>query len=193
MTDALSSDTAAAQAIDSPYAWFRLGLTLLIMTLGNGGMWVVPVIIPAVQAEFGIGRAESALPYTLLMIGFGAGGILMGRMVDRFGLFRPLVGAALALGLGFVLAGMSTGIVGFALAHGLLIGLLGSSIAFAPMMADTSMWFAKRRGVAVAICASGNYMSGAIWPPLMQHFIETVGWRQAIWALAWCARCACWP
>ena len=179
MTDALPSDTAAAQAIDSPYAWFRLGLTLLIMTLGNGGMWVVPVIIPAVQAEFGIGRAESALPYTLLMIGFGAGGILMGRMVDRFGLFRPLVGAALALGLGFVLAGMSTGIVGFALAHGLLIGLLGSSIAFAPMMADTSMWFAKRRGVAVAICASGNYMSGAIWPPVMQHFIETVGWRQA--------------
>jgi sugar phosphate permease len=179
MTDALPPNTAPAQAIDSPYAWFRLGLTLLIMTLGNGGMWVVPVIIPAVQAEFGIGRAESALPYTLLMIGFGAGGILMGRMVDRFGLFRPLVGAALSLGLGFVLAGMSTGIVGFALAHGLLIGLLGSSIAFAPMMADTSLWFAKRRGVAVAICASGNYLSGAIWPPVMQHFIETVGWRQA--------------
>jgi MFS family permease len=120
--------------VDSPYAWFRLLVCLLIMTIGNGGMWTVPVILPVVQAEFGIGRADAALPYTLLMIGFGFGGILMGRLADRFGLFRPLVGAALALGLGFALAGMSTGIVGFALAHGLLIGLLGSSIAFVPMM-----------------------------------------------------------
>ena len=150
---------------------------LLLMTIGNGGMWTVPVILPVVQAEFGIGRAEAALPYTLLMVGFGFGGILMGRLVDRFGLFRPLLGAALALGLGFVLAGLSTGILGFALAHGLFIGLLGSSIAFVPLMADTALWFARRRGIAVAICASGNYLSGAIWPPLIQHFIETVGWR----------------
>jgi len=150
---------------------------LLIMTIGNGGMWTVPVILPVVQAEFGIGRADAALPYTLLMIGFGFGGILMGRLVDRFGLFRPLLGAALALGLGFVLAGLSNGILGFALAHGVFIGLLGSSIAFVPLMADTALWFARRRGIAVAICASGNYLSGAIWPPVMQHFIETAGWR----------------
>jgi MFS family permease len=163
--------------VDSPYAWFRLLVCLLIMTIGNGGMWTVPVILPVVQAEFGIGRADAALPYTLLMIGFGFGGILMGRLADRFGLFRPLVGAAFALGLGFVLAGLSTGIVGFALAHGLFIGLLGSSIAFVPMMADTALWFARRRGIAVAVCASGNYLSGAIWPPVVQHFIETAGWR----------------
>ena len=150
---------------------------LLLMTIGNGGMWTVPVILPVVQAEFGIGRAEAALPYTLLMVGFGFGGILMGRLVDRFGLFRPLLGAALALGLGFVLAGLSTGILGFALAHGLFIGLLGSSIAFVPLMADTALWFARRRGIAVAICASGNYLAGAIWPPLIQHFIESFGWR----------------
>ena len=176
--------------VDSPYAWLRLGICLLMMTLGNLGMWVVPVIIPAVQAEFGIGRAESALPYTLLMIGFGIGGILMGRMADKYGLFRPLVFAACAMGLGFVLASLSTGILGFALAHGLLIGLLGSSIAFAPLMADTALWFAKRRGVAVAICASGNYLSGTIWPPVMQHFIETVGWRQAYMGVGlFCAVC----
>ena len=94
-----------AALVDSPYAWFRLGICLLMMTLGNLGMWVVPVVIPAVQAEFGVGRAESALPYTLLMLGFGAGGILMGRMADKFGLFRPLLFAGCAMGLGFVLSG----------------------------------------------------------------------------------------
>jgi MFS family permease len=94
------------------------------------------------------------------------------------------------MGLGFVLASTSTSILGFALAHGVLIGLLGSSIAFAPLMADTALWFAKRRGVAVAICASGNYLSGTIWPPVMQHFIETVGWRQAYMGVGlFCAVC----
>ena len=179
-----------AALVDSPYAWFRLSICLLMMTLGNLGMWVVPVVIPAVQAEFGVGRAESALPYTMLMIGFGAGGILMGRMADKYGLFRPLLFAGCAMGLGFVLSALSTNITVFALSHGLLIGLLGSSIAFAPLMADTALWFSKRRGVAVAICASGNYLSGTIWPPVMQHFVETLGWRQAYMGVGlFCAAC----
>jgi MFS family permease len=154
-------------------------ISLLLMTIGNGSMWVVAVVLPEVQKDFGVGRAEAALPYTLMMIGFGLGGIFMGRFADRFGMLGPLIVGACATGLGFVLAGLSQGILGFALAHGLLIGLLGSSATFAPLMADTSQWFARRRGIAVAVCASGNYVAGAIWPPLVQHFVETVGWRQA--------------
>jgi len=46
------------------------------------------------------------------------------------------------------------------------------------MMADISHWFVRRRGIAVALCASGNYFAGAFWPPVVQHFIEKVGWRQ---------------
>lgn len=163
--------------VDSPYAWFRLLISLLLMTIGNGGMWVIPVVLPVVQADFGIGRAEAALPYTAMMIGFGLGGVLMGRLADRFGLLPLLLVSACATGLGFVLAGMSGGIAGFALAHGLLIGFLGSSVTFAPLMADTAMWFARRRGIAVAVCASGNYLAGAIWPPIIQHFVASTGWR----------------
>ena len=163
--------------VDSPYAWFRLLISLLIMTIGNAGMWVIPVVLPVVQAEFQIGRADAALPYTLMMIGFGLGGVLMGRLSDRFGLFRPLLGASLAIGAGFVLAALSSTILGFALAHGVLIGLVGCAVTFAPLMADTALWFARRRGVAVAVCASGNYLAGAVWPPLMEHFIATQGWR----------------
>ena len=58
-------------------------ISLLLMTIGNGGMWVIPVVLPVVQADFGIGRAEAALPYTAMMIGFGLGGVLMGRLADR--------------------------------------------------------------------------------------------------------------
>ncbi|MBX3623277.1 MAG: MFS transporter, partial [Rhizobacter sp.] len=72
----------------------------------------------------------------------------------------------------------------FSAAHGIFIGLLGSSATFAPLVADTSLWFVRRRGIAVAVCASGNYFAGAIWPPVVQHFIEVVGWRHTYFGLA---------
>ena len=175
---------AAAELIDSATAWRRLLVTLALMTVGAAGMYVVPVVLPAVQADFGVARADAALPYTLLMVGFGIGGMFMGRLADRFGVALPLSLGAVGMGLGFAAAALSGSIWLFALAHGVLIGLLGSSATFSPLLADTSLWFFRRRGIAVAICASGNYLGGALWPPIIQHFVESVGWRQTYWGLA---------
>ncbi len=175
---------AAADLIDSATAWRRLLVTLALMTVGAAGMYVVPVVLPAVQADFGVARADAALPYTLLMVGFGLGGMLMGRLADRFGVAMPLSLGAIGMGLGFAAAALSGNVWLFGLAHGLLIGLLGSSATFSPLLADTSLWFVRRRGIAVAVCASGNYLGGALWPPIIQHFVESVGWRQTYWGLA---------
>ena len=169
---------------DSPYAWWRLAATLGLMTVGSSPMYVVAVVLPAVQAEFGVARSDASLPYTLLMIGFGLGGVLMGRLADRFGVMLPVMGGGAALALGFAGAAMAAGIVVFALAHGLLLGLLGSSATFGPLVADTSLWFVRRRGIAVAICASGNYLAGTVWPPLVQALVESHGWRSAYGVLA---------
>ena len=162
---------------DSPQAWWRLLATLLLMTIGSAGMYVVSVMLPAVQADFGISRAEASLPYTLLMIGFGLGCVLMGKLADRFGIVPVIVLGAFSLGLGFVACGWVGSVTSYAIVQGLLVGLLGSSATFVPLVADTSLWFIKRRGIAVAVCASGNYLAGAIWPPVVQHFVSTVGWR----------------
>ncbi|MGE5509707.1 MAG: MFS transporter [Bacteroidota bacterium] len=175
--------TYERSAIDSRYAWFRLAATLLISTIGNVGMWSVVVVLPAVQAEFGTARAEASLPYTLTMVCFGLGGILMGRAADRIGIVAPVIIGALALGAGYIAAGYSTSILQFALAHGLLIGLFGSGALFGPLIADISHWFQRRRGLAVAVCASGNYFAGAIWPPIVQHMAATIGWRHAYIAI----------
>jgi MFS family permease len=163
---------------DSRYAWWRLARTLALMTIGSGAMYVIAVVLPAVQSEFGVARADASLPYTLMMVGFGLGGIAMGKLADRFGVMWVVLIGTLGLGSGFILAGLSGSLIAFALAHGVLLGALGSSATFAPLVADTSLWFVRRRGIAVAICASGNYVAGTIWPPIVQHFIETVGWRQ---------------
>src|SRR5689334_12763870 len=93
---------------DSPYAAARLLVTLLLMTIGAGGMYAVPVMLPAVQAEFGISRAAASLPYSLLLIGFGVGGVFMGRLADRFGVTLQLIVGGISLGAGFVLAGHAT-------------------------------------------------------------------------------------
>ncbi len=154
------------------------------MTIGSAAMYVVAVVLPAVQAEFGVARADASLPYTLLMVGFGLGGVLMGKLADRFGVMVPVLIGAAGLSSGFALAAASSSILGFAIVSGLLLGLLGSSATFAPLVADTSLWFVRRRGIAVAICASGNYLAGAIWPPIVQHLVDTVGWRGAYTMLA---------
>lgn len=172
-------DLARSAAVpDSPYAKMRLVVTLALMSIGAAGMYVVAVVLPSVQAEFGVSRGEASLAYTAMMIGYGLGGVLMGRLADRFGITVPLLAGGVSLGLGFVLAGMAGNIWVFIAAHGLLIGMLGSSCTFAPLLADTSLWFIRRRGIAVAVCASGNYLGGAIWPPVVQHFVGDVGWRQ---------------
>ena len=168
---------AAPSEPESTYAWLRLSASLLLMTVGGVGMYVMSIALPAVQAEFGTARGGASLPYTATMIGFGIGGILMGRLADRFGVIVPVIVGGICLGGGFVLAGMSQSLGQFTLAHGMLIGFLGCSATFAPLVADTALWFTRRRGIAVAICASGNYLAGTVWPPIVQYFFATSGWR----------------
>ncbi len=169
---------APASVPDSPYAVMRLAITLILVTIGTAGMYIIAVILPAVQDEFGVTRADASMPYTFMMLGFGLGGMLMGYLADRFGVFLPLLIGATGVGLGFCLAAATDNIWSFTLIHGVLIGLLGASTTFAPLVADTSLWFVLRRGIAVAVCASGNYLSGAIWPPIIQPMVYDMGWRQ---------------
>ena len=169
--------SAARSEPESTYAWLRLGAALALMTIGGSGMYAMAVALAPVQAEFGVTRGDASLPYTLTMLGFGLGGILMGRLADRFGVVVPVTIGALGIGSGFILAGNASSLWQFSLAHGLLIGFLGCSTTFAPLVADTSLWFTRRRGIAVAICASGNYLAGAVWPPTLQYLFDTAGWR----------------
>ena len=168
---------ATARDIESPYAWTRLLVSLMLMTIGGSGMYTVAVVLPRIQAEFAVARGDASLPYTLAMIGFGLGGVMMGRLADRFGVMVPVMLGAVFLGTGFIVAGVSGSLWQFSLAQGVLMGFLGCSATFAPLVADTSQWFSRRRGLAIAICMSGNYLAGAVWSPIVQHFVDSEGWR----------------
>jgi len=164
--------------MESPFAWLRLCAAMMLATIGTVGMWSVPVVLPSVQADFAVARADASLPFTLAMLGFAFGGILMGRLADRFGVATPVAVGAVVLGAGYVGAGLAPSLTQFAVMH-VPIGV-GASATFGPIMADVSRWFTRRRGIAVALAACGTYLGGAIWPPVLQHFIAGAGWRATL-------------
>ena len=168
---------SSARDIDSPYAWLRLVVTLTISALGGVGMWSIVVVLPTVQAEFGVARGGASFPYAMTMVGFACGTMVMGRLADRLGIIVPVIGGTIALCLGYVAAAHAPSIGVFAAIYGAVIGL-GSSATFAPLVADISLWFERRRGIAIAVAATGNYLAGTIWPPVIEHFIGIVGWRE---------------
>jgi MFS family permease len=139
-------------------------------------MWSAVVALPAVQADFGIDRASASLPFTFAFTGYAFGGALMGRLADRLGIVMPVTIGAMMVGLGYVGSSFSAAAWQYAIAYG-LIGV-GSSAAFAPLMADISHWFTRQRGIAVAIVSSGSYLAGTIWPPAIEYALANVGWRQ---------------
>jgi MFS family permease len=160
---------------DSGQAWVRLALALLIGSIGSVGMWSVVVVLPVVQVEFGATRGAVSLAFALTMLGFGVGGVATGRVTDRFGIVAAMALSISFLGLAYVLAGLSTTLWQFIAVH-VLIGL-GTSATFGPLMAEASHWFERYRGLAVTIVASGNYVGGTLWPPLVNWGIQTAGWR----------------
>lgn len=167
-----------SRGVDSAYAWARLAVCIALAAIGGVGMWSVVVVMPSVQPAFHVDRAAASLPFTLSMLGFGAGGVLMGRLADRVGIMVPVLIGAASLGLGYILASGAGSLAGFSLAY-LFIGLCGTGATYAPLLADISHWFERRRGIAVALCACGTYVAGTVWPPLIEAFTRAYGWRAA--------------
>ena len=166
------------------YPLLRLFASLIIMTIGATGMYAVILSLKPILVEFESSRAAASLPYAFTMIGYGLGGILMGKISDRFGVFWPVLFAGFMLSAGFAIASIADNLLQLCIIQAVMIGLLGSGATFAPLVADTSHWFTHRRGIAVGIVISGNYLAGAIWPPIIQDMIDAANWRTAYTTLA---------
>ena len=167
---------------DSLYSWTRLLIALLLATVGNIGMWVVVIVLPDIQQEFKIDRGTASIPFALTMVGFAIGNWVMGHVVDRYGITKTIILAATVNTAGYIAAIYVNNVYSLSILQ-FFIGL-GTAAAFGPLIADTSHWFLKRRGIAVALIASGNYFSGAIWPPLFNNTLQSDGWRDVYWILA---------
>ena len=189
----MSPERSSAAPEAGAYAYLRLAVSLTLMTIGGAGIYAVVVALKPMAEEFDASRSSISIAYAVTTAGFGLGGIMMGRWSDRVGVMIPAMTGSIALAVGFIMAGYAATLWQLYLAQGIFIGLLGNSAVFAPLVADTTHWFNRRRGMAVAIVISGNYLAGVVWPPIVQHFIDAAGWRQTFIGIGIFCLCAMLP
>ena len=178
------TDRTMPGAAPSIYPVVRLITSLVLVTMGGAAMYGIIVVLKPVSIEFGVGRGVASLPYFMFMIVGGIGGVVMGRLADRFGVLVPALIGCVGLPAGMAGAAFAEEFWQFCVSLGVLSGLLGTSALFAPMAADISHWFTRRRGLAVAIVITGTYFAGALWPPIVQASLDARGWRETFVLIA---------
>ena len=165
-------------SVETGYGWVIVFGSLAIHSIGLGSPIVLWVALKPIAAEFDWPRSVPSLAYSMMMIGAGAGGIMMGWWMDKKGVFQPVLFGAVMIGIGALVASQSEGRWSLYVANGLLIGLLGKAAMITPLVANVTHWFDRRRGLAVAIIASGQGLAGAVWPPLFRYLNDAYGWRE---------------
>ena len=173
---------------DSKEAWLRLIIIFTMSVIGTAGMWSVVIIMPSIQNEFSLDRAASTYPYVATMFGYGIGNVIIGRLLDKIGIRKPIIFALTLLVASYLLSVLATNVFWLSIIQ----FFLGFSAAafFGPMMADISKYFYTRKGLAVSLVASGQHLCGAIWPFLIKDYLVEGEWKNAHFFIAFvCSTC----
>jgi MFS family permease len=175
--DAKTTQPDHRQSIETPYGWAVLAVSLLLVVVGYGSTLLLLVSLKQIAVDLEWPRSVPSRAYACNMIGIGLGGIVMGYWSDRSGPAPAIVLSALAMPAGLWLASNVTEPWQVYLAYGLLIGFIANGALFSPLIANTTRWFDKRRGLAIAIVASGQGVGGTLLAPLFRWVNEHHGWR----------------
>jgi MFS family permease len=154
--------------------------SMLIVAIGAGALYLPMAAMTEMAAEFGGRRQVPSGAYTLAYIGAGIGGIGMGWLADRLGPRGPVTIAAVMIGAGAWVAALGDGVIALFLGYGGLMGLLGHSGTFAPLVSNLTLWFDKHRGTAVAVLTCGHSLAGTVWPQVYRHLLPAYGWRRSL-------------
>jgi MFS family permease len=166
----------AAPSIETGASWFAATVVLFIFTFSYGAPLLVAVALKPIAAELGSSRSIPALANSLAWLGSGTGALAFGWIAERVGIRPTVVFGAVMIGAGLALSSQG-GAWELLVGHGLLLGLLGGGAINVPLIIYITRWFDRRRGSAVALVSSGQYIAGALWPPLIASGIANIGWR----------------
>jgi MFS family permease len=170
-------------SIETRTSWVVAFTVLGAMSIAYGAPFVTVVALKQIAGELGSARSVPALAYSLAWLGAAVGGLAMGRIADRFGVKWTVGFGALMIGVGLAVS-TGGGMWNLWIGHGLFIGLLGNGGINAPCYIYVSRWFDRRRGTALALISSGQYVAGALWPPVFERCIAMFGWRQTMQGFA---------
>jgi MFS family permease len=163
-------------SIESPASWFAAGVTLAILSVTYGSTLLIVVGLRPMELDLGVPRSVLALAGALTWVGTGLGGVIMGWLSDRIGIRSSVLIGTVMIACGLALS--STGHVwALYVGHGVLIGFLGMGAIYPPLVIYVSRWFDRRRGTAIALISSGQYIAGVVWPTAFERLIAGLGWR----------------
>jgi MFS family permease len=182
-----------AHSVETSYGWVVIIASLLLHSIGLGAPNILFVTLKPIAADLETARAVPSMAYSLMMVGAGVGGILMGWWMDKRGILQPVLFGSVMIALGAYIASMAEDRWSLFLANGLFIGFMGKEAMIAPLVANATRWFDRRRGLAISIIASGQGLSGAVWPPIIRYMNDTVGWRETYWYFSIFAICTMIP
>ncbi len=166
-------------SVESRASWVVALTALGIYAVSFGAPVITVVGLKTIAAELGGGRSVPALACSLAWLGSAAGGIAMGWLAERIGVRWTVMGGATMIGVGLAVSTLG-GAGPLYLGHGLFIGLLGNAGINAPLYVYVARWFDRRRGTAMALISSGQYVAGMLWPTLFEHAIASIGWRHTM-------------
>jgi MFS family permease len=162
--------------IDGSGAWLAACAVLAVLSVSYGSPLLIVVGLKPITAGLGTIRELTSLASAFTWIGTGLGGILMGWLADRIGICRIVIFGSVMIAAGLAVSSIGT-LWALYIGHGLLLGLLGNGAMFPPLLVYVSRWFERRRGTALALIASGQYIAGMIWPTVFEQAIAHYGWQ----------------
>ena len=172
---------AAPASIETPRSWLVATAVLAVLTCSYGAPLVVSVALKDIAADLGSARSVPALAGASVWMGFGLGAIAMGWIADKVGVRWTTLFGAVMMAAGMALASQG-GAWSLVLGHALLVGVLGGGAINIPLTLYVTHWFDRRRGSAVALIQSGQYIAGALWPALIATGVASIGWRTTMLA-----------
>lgn len=165
-------------SIETPYGWVILATSLAVITAAVASNYLVIIGIKPMAEAMEWPRWVTSSAYSVMAIGSGIGGILVGLYADRHGIGKPLAMAGLSMALGAILISQNDHPVLLILICFVFLGVFGNGAVFSPLIANATRWFDRRRGIAVAIVMGGQNLAGALWSPTFEIGFEEIGWRQ---------------
>jgi MFS family permease len=168
------------RSIETRTSWLVASVSLVLLAMSFGGLWITAIGLKPIAADMGGARSVPSLAASLAWFGAAAGGIMMGRVANRFSIRLTVMLGSTMIAVGLLISANASEPWHLYVGHALFLGLLGNSGLNAPLMVYVSRWFDRRRGSALALISSGGYLAGFIWPTIFERSIAIFGWRETM-------------
>jgi MFS family permease len=171
---------------------FSVWLSLPQLITWGSVFYTFSLLMTPLEAELGMGRAESSLAFSLALLAEGLMAYPVGRWIDAGHERRVMTLGSLWVGLGLVGHSWVTSVAGFYAAW-IWLGLGMAATLYNPAFAVVTRRFPQdfRRAIITLTFLGG--LASTVFIPLFAWWMQLWGWRQALWALAGLQFLVCLP